>query len=786
LTFLLSFLAGEALFQAFRFFPFLAASLSLALFLFLGLKKKSLLAAGLLALGFMYAFARHSPDAPPEETYGVRYVSGCFVSPEVARPGGYSQRFRVSGGLAVESLDVLSGRTFRVGDCHRLTLRAYVSGGRKNPGSRAPAPYGVMVSAEETGRAKPSPALYISGMRQKLNAFMRERFEPGAASFLMAIIAGHRGEMPPEVRDAFRATGLAHLLSISGTHFGLFGLLCFGLIRAFLRRLPRLPLERLTAHFTPGEAAALLTLPFTVFYLGLSGASVPAARAFVMTGLFLAGLLAGRKGHWLNFLVMAAVLLTLWEPDVLTSLSFQLSFIAVLFIGAAVKGRPPGPALEDEGKDGRPVSPAWLGGLSRFSGKEGGLLHRILLAPAGFLTKSLLITLAALAGVTPLVAYHFHYLPLVSPAANLVVSPLVGFLLVPCALLGSLSYLLAGIFITAPLVEHLARATLWLTRAFASVPHASAGVPAFPAALVVFYYAGIVLWYVLGKKRLLLISLVPALFFIGIALFSGRPLSVTFLDAGRADSAVVELPDGKTLVVDTARSGREAAGYLRTRGISKIDALVLTHGHRDHTGGAGRIAREFGAREIWDAGLLRYPEGFAPAAARRALRRGDVIRGEGYAIHVLHPHPGFFTAADDEDSSMNNFSLVLRIEGRGGSFLLCGDIEDEAVHDLLHLGAALGADVLKVPHHGMDADVMEALLGAVSPEMAVISAPAPRAKNPPAAGTARVFVTGEAGAVRIEAGGKGLSAKPYGESLLKETHGIGEEMRNIRRLFTVW
>lgn len=783
MTFLLSFLAGEALFQGFRFFPFVASALSLALFLYFGLKKRSLLAAGLLALGFLYAFARHAPEAPPGETYGTRWVAGCFASPAVALPGGHSQEFGVSKGLAVESLDVLSDREFRVGDCYRVKLRAYISGGRNNPGSRAPRPYGVLVSAEKTGRAKPSIGLSIAGTRQDLNAFMRGRFEPGAASLLMAVITGHRREMPPEIRDAFRTTGLAHLLSISGTHFGLFGLLCFGLIRALLKRLPRRPLERMTSRLTPGEAAALLTLPFMVFYLGISGASVPAARAFVMTGLFLAGLLAGRKGHWLNFLVTAALLITLWEPDVLTGLSFQLSFIAVLFIGAAVKGRPPGPTPVDEGKVDGSSYASWFG---RFSRKDAGGLRGILSVPAGFLVKSLLITLAALAGVTPLVAYYFHYVPLLSPAANLVVSPLVGFLLVPCALLGSLSYLATGVFITAPLVEPLARAALWLTRAFASVPHASAGVPAFPPVIVVFYYAGIVLWYVLGKKRLLLISLSPAIFYIGIALFSERPLAVTFLDVGRADSAVVELPDGKALVVDAGRSGGEAAGYLRTRGTGRVDALVLTHGHHDHAGGAGRIAGDFEVREIWDSGLLRYPEGLAPGAARRALRRGDVIRGEGYVIHVLHPHPGFFTAEDDGDTSINNASLVLRIQGSGGSFLLCGDIEDEAVYDLLHLGPALKADVLKVPHHGMEPHLMEALLGAVSPEVTVISAPAPRAKELPSAGPARVFVTGEDGAVKIEAGESGLSAKPYGESRLRETRGIGEEMRNIRRLFTVW
>ena len=77
----------------------------------------------------------------------------------------------------------------------------------------------------------------------------------------------------------------------------------------------------------------MITIPFMIFYLGLSGSSPPAVRSFIVITLFLFGLLIGRKGVWLNSLAFAAFLLAVWEPEVILNLSFQLSFLAVLFIG---------------------------------------------------------------------------------------------------------------------------------------------------------------------------------------------------------------------------------------------------------------------------------------------------------------------------------------------------------------------------------------------------------------------------------------------------------------------
>jgi beta-lactamase superfamily II metal-dependent hydrolase len=171
---------------------------------------------------------------------------------------------------------------------------------------------------------------------------------------------------------------------------------------------------------------------------------------------------------------------------------------------------------------------------------------------------------------------------------------------------------------------------------------------------------------------------------------------------------------------------------------------------------------------------------------RRELRRGDVLESGVVSIQVLHPWSGFYTLRGREDTAMNNSSLVLRIAGKKRSFLLAGDVEGEAVEDMRHLGGRLESDVLKIPHHGKDPEPLRELTEVVTPQVAVASAGRLRAESRKHLEGTRVLVTGAEGAIRIEERGEKLRVKPYGEYILRETADFREELRNFRRLFTVW
>ncbi len=715
----------------------------------------------LLVLGALYPALRDAPGEGLPFRSGSVNAWGHFRTPAVELRKGYAQEFQMRDGKG--RVEVHSDEPFEIGREYELNLRIISPYPRNNPGALPPGQFAVLGYVRKTGDLRSSIAVSFNRLRDRLNRAISERFDPETASLVMAVTTGHRASMSYALKDDFRRSGLAHLLSISGTHFGLLFLLLFGAFRAAVVRLPIGVLERLTVYLTPSQAAALLCLPFLLLYLGISGMRVPTVRSFVMISLFLLGLLVGRKGTWLNFLVLAALALVLWDPDVMASLSFQLSFLAVLFIGFFLSG---GGAGRGDAEDFGAAEEEW---------KDKKKLHAALRYPI----KSFVITFAAMLGVAPLIAYYFNYFSVISPVSNLVVTPLVCMVLVPFSVLGSFLYLITGSFVFDPVVSVAAGAATHLAGAFASVPYSSVPVPAFPLAVLAFYYAGFLLYFIRRDRRVLLVPAAALLVPIMVAASSESGLSVTFLDAGRGDASVMELPDGKVLVVDTGSRGRELRRYLRHRGIEKIDVLVLTHQDHYHVGGARSLAWQYDVDEVWDNGGVDYPEDFPTGPARRSLKRGDSVRGEGYAIEVLHPPGGC-------SGSRNDCSLVMKVTGKRSSFLFLGDIGPGAMRELLPLGEKLASDVARFSDHGAWERTHEEFIEAVSPSVAYVRGRPDEGKEKYLARARAIYSYGE-GAARVEETSGGLRVRAYvGDAKLLKASGLDGELENVRKLFAAW
>jgi competence protein ComEC len=772
---LLSFFSGNVLFFSSRFFPFSSLVLFLAA-AYLLIRGKKAAMVPVIVLGFLMVLLRM--PVTEKAPYGNRLmeVKGRFLRTDNApAPGADMQPFVIDQaydeetGEEIDDLEdgkiwVRSQEEVDPEETYDLLIRTGKDRTRLNPGSPGKPPFYATVKevrAHEEGRRFLAGA--FEGYRQSLNSYIERRFSRHTADFVAAVTIGGT-QMDGGLKKAFNAAGLAHILSISGTHFGLFSVVIFACVVFLFKRLPYRLLQRMTLYMSPAQAAAVICMPLMVFYLGISGGSLPAVRSFIMVSLFLAGLLLGRKGAWLTAVLLAAVLLILWDPEVVLSLSFQLSFLAVLFIGFAVEDK------VDAEKPGKTGSRPYL-----------------------FIKNSLRLTLAATIGTAPLVAYYFHYLSLISPVANLLIAPLIGFIVIPLALVSSFSYLLTGVYLFAPLVSASADISLRLVRTMAGVPFADIAVPAFPPVLILLFYASFLIFLALEKKRaLLVLPFVPFLIYLLVVLVSPRQLSVTFLDVGQGDSAVVELPDGKAMVIDTGRTGHETATFLQYLGKRRIDLLLLTHPHPDHAGGRDHLLHQFRVAAAWDNGMAEYPGGDALPERREIVGRGDMVRRPDYMLQVFHPYEEFTTPEDDEYSAGNNSSLVLRVSGRAHSFLFCGDIEEEAEDDLLHLGAHLRSDVIKVPHHGGKTSVHEGLFDAVSPALAVISVGRENVFGHPSAEMlgaltgVKTYRTDRDGAIKITETARGLTVKTFREYQLQKAGSLGTEMQNIRRLFRSW
>lgn len=829
MSYLIAFLYGAAIFYIHNFFPFTSIFLSLLLLLLISFvrykEQKKFLSSLLYAMalviiassGFHYAKHFYIYEVSPSDIAGKTLKIQCTAKTMAAALNPQNNKFRQTvqikkafdednRAINLKEMRLLSDSILSYDKIYLIKVRIPRDSYFLNPGSSY-MPSGYTVEIKEAGSSQGG---FFKDSRIKLNYFIKESFSSESAPFLLSIITGERSLLTKEMRDAFNVTGLAHILSISGAHFGLLLFILFGVFRFLVKALPYNMLARLTLYLTPSQIAAILCIPFMIGYLGISSMSAPSIRAFIMITLFLFGLLIHRKGFWINTLLLAAVIIILIQPDSLLDLSFQLSFIAVLCIGLvagqqgsrAAEGTVPDFVVSAQSNDLRTGSSKALGGAVAL---ESGLsLSQPLLR---YFSTSLKISLAATIGTAPLVAYHFHYFSLISPVANLIITPIIGFIILPLSLVFSFVFLISGVFPLHSFIDAITVFVLAVIKHIGQWSFVDIKVAAFPPILLVMFYLGILVYIVIKFMRcasnsqllsaygMLLasaIAIIPMITHIGVKFFEHKGLHITYLDVGQGNSAVIELPDNRTIVIDTGRKGFQTAEFLKYRGVRVIDAVILSHGSSDHTGGLWHLMRDFNIQEIWDNGMLIYPEELPKNTNQKKLKRGDIFEGDGYKIVVLHPYDGFYTMKSNGGDE-NNVSLVINIQGAKKSFLFTGDIEEEAQEDLSHLGDYLKSNVLKVPHHGSRTSKSETFLDVVSPEIAVISAGRKNIYGHPHVEildmlrTLKVFRTDRDGAVGIRelADGK-IEVKTWNKFRLAEASNIRDEFLNFKKLFSVW
>jgi competence protein ComEC len=552
----------------------------------------------------------------------------------------------------------------------------------------------------------------VESLRRNIRRYIDQHASFDNGALMKALVVGDMGAVTKEMRNEFTAAGVNHVLSISGLHVSMLGLVVFWLVRLGCSYSSYLLLR-----WNLLKIGALISFLAVVFYTAIAGAMVPTVRSAIMIGVYELAVLLDREEEVFASLTLAALLIALVWPAVITDISFQLSFLAVLFIVWGMRKMMEG--LPRRRRDELPQEHSWW--------KEKLQQAKLHLA----------VPLFATLGTGPLIAHYFGHLSLAGFISNPLIVPLVGFVVVP---LGLLTSFLALIFPAAAaaliwLVEYLLASTIWLVRLFAQLPLAHIGVPVPNLIEVTALYLFILSLFLLRRYRYALVPAIVLALALGADAFywwrerwDRKELRVTHLNVGQGDAAVVELPRSKVLVIDAGGTttgdfdtGEGIVGpFLRSRKILKVDYLLVSHPRVDHYGGMRSLVMEFAPMEFWSGpnrGKTARFDDLEEALERSRIKRVTLNNQEpcraidGVELCVLYPAP------DGGDDA----SVVLRLEFGKVRLLFAGDVDKRDERGLRVETGELRSAVLKVPRHGSASSSTQEFVTAVRPSLAIFS-----------------------------------------------------------------
>ena len=619
-------------------------------------------------------------------------------------------------GVGVDGEFLLDGKTYQIrlyvdsqeeicpGDTITGTfkLRYTAPGGMRDPTYHAGE--GILFLGYERGSAVIRRALsseaeyYASELRHQISELLSAVFPEDVSAFARALLLGDDYDLDYETDTALKVSGIRHIVAVSGLHVAIL----FAMLRA--------------VSLNRRWLTALIGYPTLALFCAVAGFTPSVTRACIMVGLMLLAQLFEKEYDAPTALAFAALVMLMWNPLVITSVGFQMSF-------------------------------ACVAGILRFQTSISKWLQAKLGVPKGkslkarlnrWFISSISVSLSATALTTPMSAYYFGTVSLVGVLTNLLT-----LWAVSLAFYGIVAACMVGLFWTkgaamlAALTALPMRYVLWMAKLLSGFPLGAVYTKSVYIVIWLVFVYILLAVFLLSKNRYPRVLFCCAVLSLCLSLLISwnehriSDAHFTALDVGQGQSLILH-HNGKTFLIDCGGSNDKiaantAAETLLSRGITHLDGIILTHGDRDHSGGIAYLLTRI------DANFLMLPSTTDPETVQ-ALTEGfpgqvflveeDLLLDLGQGkIRIFGPT---FAAESNENS------LCLLFESENCAILVTGDRSSLGEMVLLHEAALPDVDLLVAGHHGSKNSTSQALLDTVQPETVFISVGANNAYGHPA------------------------------------------------------
>lgn len=583
----------------------------------------------------------------------------------------------------------------------------------------------------------------------KIQNNIKKQFEDKEAGVLIGILLGNNQNIDEQTKEEFRNSGIYHILAVSGAHMSY-------VILGITYLLDR-------TNTTPRKKQ-ILEIVGIIFFMLITNTSVSVIRAGIMGIITIGANLFYRKKDIINSVSLSMLIILIYNPYNLSSISFQLSYGGV--IGILV--------------------------LNNFYIRK---LRKIKLNNK--IKEIVSVILSAQTMIIPILILNFHTISLNFLLTNMLISYLIGIIIILGFIYSFLSLISINIsgfistFLNIPL-----KILIFIAKFFGEMPLSKIYLTTPSVISVILYYLTICIStlkynikdsslnskemkYIRIKRLLIILLTITLVFNNYIQIPIG--LKIYFIDVGQGDSSLIVTPSNKKILIDgggmtdTSSSydvGKETLlPYLLNRKVKSLDYIMVSHFDSDHCQGLITVLNSIKVKNIIISkqaeSTYNYKKIMETVASKKInlilVKRGDVINvDKNVEIKIIYPESKLYF--DD----INNNSIVAKLTYKNFSILYTGDIEKLAEERIVKIAKhELQSTILKVPHHGSNTSSTEEFLKSVKPQIALIGVgknnkfghPGEAVINRLKSMKARIYRTDQNGEITIITNGKSIKEK---------------------------